>query len=323
MAQDLIEKFIKWAVDDLGDLTRGDSNAQLWFCGIEDRGYPLFDKEEITNNGKSFSEDKDVKGGKYKSDSYLSAGKGVNNDSSLMKMFEEFYRKEFNNKSEAAKMESIDCSESFWVGKLSNVYGLISKIVVCAFSRAKINPLQGLAPIENPEKDREKWNAYARDYYKGNGKETDRKKLLFGTESNTYKMNLFPIAFPHDDEKYWTKAHKQVTGFENKAEYKDFCKNKRFAKLKDLLCTNEYGKKQSRAIVCFGIGQEESFYAAFCGKPREEKAKIGAKKNSWEAHEILENQLHIRIYIMPFLSYRWMNNKALFELGKDIANYLK
>ena len=93
-------------------------------------------------------------------------------------------------------------------------------------------------------------------------KEVASRNRVFGHNSNSFKLNLYPIAFGHDDdEDAWKEWQFKVTGFASKTMYRAWCQDHRFAKLTAM--TRQFAP---RLIIGAGRGRHlRDFIMAFNG----------------------------------------------------------
>jgi len=61
-------------------------------------------------------------------------------------------------------------------------------------------------------------------------------RKLFDEESDTFKINLFPISFHNDSDELWQKWLYERTGLPTKSLYRAWCQLYRFPKMKQWVC---------------------------------------------------------------------------------------
>lgn len=82
--------------------------------------------------------------------------------------------------------------------------------------------------------------------------------FLENGHSSYFKMNLYPIAFKKTNHAYWTKEIAEVSGFQTKNDYLQWCHNNRFPVMQQWV--QEYAPK---LIICFGKTYAHEFNLAF------------------------------------------------------------
>lgn len=139
-----------------------------------------------------------------------------------------------------------------------------------------------------------------------------------------FKINLYPIAFRRTNPKLWEEKFKNITGFKNKKEYKEWCRSpqNRFGKIKEWVDCYK-----PRAIICFGKTWEKDFGLAFTGEN-----EIDWKKESIDGNEPVEQKELIYkkcnnggpiVIVCPFPSVGGLNsNKLLKACGCAIRNII-
>lgn len=89
-----------------------------------------------------------------------------------------------------------------------------------------------------------------------------RSQSCFASESDYFKLNLYPIAFKDTSHTRWTAWLEKKTGFHTKQEYLTWCQTHRFSQLRRWA-----SEHAPRLIVCTGITHAREFCLAFGGTP--------------------------------------------------------
>ncbi len=88
--------------------------------------------------------------------------------------------------------------------------------------------------------------------------------FIENSHSNYFKMNLYPIAFRKTDHNHWEQEFSDITGFENKQQYLDWCHENRFPVMRQWV--QKYAPK---LIICFGKTYTHEFDSAFSDNDKE------------------------------------------------------
>lgn len=99
------------------------------------------------------------------------------------------------------------------------------------------------------------------DSYKDFAK--NEQPFVENSHSSYFKMNLYPIAFSSTDHTHWMKDFSEITGFENKQKYLDWCHNNRFPVMQQWV-----QKYTPKLIICFGKGYTYDFNLALADNNR-------------------------------------------------------
>jgi len=152
---------------------------------------------------------------------------------------------------------------------------------------------------------------------------------FLGKESQTFKLNLFPIAFHGDRDELWQEWLFKRTGLETKTLYRAWCQAHRFPIFRSWV--KEY---TPRVIVCTSRNYETEFIMAFGGGGKQlfQNKKLLAEKDhridlgdrrvlSW----ITVDNDQTLIVVTPFLGGRWglNSNDLLKKTGEVIARLEK
>lgn len=84
------------------------------------------------------------------------------------------------------------------------------------------------------------------------------RPFVENSHSAYFKMNLYPIAFNNTDHTHWEHEFSEITGFENKQQYLDWCHDNRFPVMQQWV--QKYAPK---LIICFGKTYTDEFNLAF------------------------------------------------------------
>lgn len=85
-----------------------------------------------------------------------------------------------------------------------------------------------------------------------------QQERCFYSDSRYFKMNLYPLGFRDTSPTHWKDWLTRLTGLQNKNDYKQWCRNKRFQQLRNWVL--HYNPK---LIVCTGKGHRAEFFEAF------------------------------------------------------------
>ena len=120
-----------------------------------------------------------------------------------------------------------------------------------------------------------------------------------------FKMNLFPIAFKDTGHQRWQSDFIEITGFPNKAEYLAWCRQVRFAEMR-----NWVSMHKPKVIVCFGKTLINDFATAFAnGREKFTKENILNRELSWT--RTVDDVL---VVVCPFPVNRYgLNSHALLQ----------
>ena len=128
------------------------------------------------------------------------------------------------------------------------------------------------------------------------------EKNVFGTQSDLFKLNLYPISFRHDQDELWEKWLYDQTGLPTKSMYRAWCQANRFQKMKERV-----QEHKPRLIVCTGYGYLREFIMAFGGVDKSfepvNEGPIQAESPrplSW----VPINDGRTILVVTPFLGYR-------------------
>lgn len=155
------------------------------------------------------------------------------------------------------------------------------------------------------------------------GKPTDRymevfeKMSVFGKDSDTLKLNLYPLPFHDISDDLWKEWHYNITGFPSKPIYQSWCQLYRFPVFKDWVT-----KHSPKAIICTGTTFKREFLMAFSGikdifKRQFKKEDFLEHKKSLYWHEI--NSGKSVLFVIPFLGPGGiMSDNELRDFGSKI-----
>ncbi|MFT5297803.1 MAG: hypothetical protein ACI9YH_003842 [Colwellia sp.] len=95
------------------------------------------------------------------------------------------------------------------------------------------------------------------------GHTVDNYKIVAENTSDTdiFKLNLYPVALPKDHDNLWIKFNlESLTGLKNKQDYRDYCKEHRFPFFRQ-----EFRNHAPQLILCTGTSYVEQFSKCFVG----------------------------------------------------------
>lgn len=138
---------------------------------------------------------------------------------------------------------------------------------------------------------------------------------LYHHNGDTFRMNLYPLAFPSTDQGHWQNVFTEKTGFQNKEDYKAWCREHRFPFLKNLLKTHE-----PEVLICTGLECFEDFKLAFLDDP----IAATALEIQWLDSKGQKKTFYFyragktKLIIVPFLGNRHglVSNEHLLKLGE-------
>lgn len=131
-----------------------------------------------------------------------------------------------------------------------------------------------------------------------------------------FKTNLYPIGFKDTDKGRWLSDFAELTGFQTKQEYIDWCKNKRFLQMYQWV--RWY---QPKLIICLGKTYKDDFIAAFANTEIQFNTEvIDEREISWAFNEVGS-----LVVILPFMVNRngLVKNVSIQKVGERIADLLK
>ena len=153
------------------------------------------------------------------------------------------------------------------------------------------------------------------------GKVSDYKKFAedikpFTVGSSGYfKTNLYPIAFKNTNQIHWTTEFSGVTGFQNKADYVNWCKDKRFPQMRQWA-----SEHKPKLIICLGKSYGPDFGKAFMDEGSSLQTKtIDDRSLSWGL-----NNDGTHVVILPFMIGRYglQRNVSIQQFGERISGIL-
>jgi len=131
----------------------------------------------------------------------------------------------------------------------------------------------------------------------------------FYKTSDTFKMNLYPIAFHNDSNNLWEKWHFRKTGFPSKPLYQAWCQLNRFNAIKSWV-----GQNNPKVIICTGSTYLREFLMAFSG-PEDVFATL--EEHKFESGGILNwkkiNSERTILFITPFLGQGGLKSDSQIE----------
>ena len=113
--------------------------------------------------------------------------------------------------------------------------------------------------------------------------------------SGYFKMNLYPIAFKNTDQSRWHSEFAEVTGFERKADYIEWCKEYRFPVMRQWA-----REAKPRLILCVGKDYRGDFKRAFHDETVTFSHMTIANKDLWWS----VNADGTMVVIIPFMVNR-------------------
>jgi len=144
----------------------------------------------------------------------------------------------------------------------------------------------------------------------------EEKKPFVEDSKGYFKMNLYPIGFKDTNENRWQIEFSKITGFNSKADYIQWCKNKRFPQMTKW--TLEYKPK---LIICLGKTYIKDFKQIFLSNNIQLNTKlIDDKELTWGY-----NELDTLVVILPFMvNANGLNkNQTIQKFGEEISNLIR
>jgi len=143
----------------------------------------------------------------------------------------------------------------------------------------------------------------------------ERKKPFVNGSQGYFKMNLYPIAFKNTNSENWISSFSNITGFNSKDEYIQWCKKERFFQLR------KWASRYSpELIICLGKTYKTDFKVAFYEENKEFKTECV------EDHEISwgVNNDGTLVVILPFMVNKngLVKNIAIQKVGNRISELL-
>ena len=142
-----------------------------------------------------------------------------------------------------------------------------------------------------------------------------RASRCFQSDSEYFKMNLYPLAFKNVSSSQWQEWLAERTGFSTKEGYVAWCKDNRFPVLKQWVKTY-----CPELIVCTGIGCRDDFFAAFTDRSDMRQDRAGGKNIFYK----WTNGGRTLVAVTYFLGQRHglKSDSELLETGKKLAELL-
>lgn len=137
------------------------------------------------------------------------------------------------------------------------------------------------------------------------------------SHSSYFKMNLYPIAFIDTDHAHWEKDFSEITEFEDKQQYIEWCHENRFPVMKQWV--QKYGPK---LIICFGKTYKYEFDLAFSDNYQEfTNEAIGDLVLQWKKND---NGTIIAILPFPNAVNKGLKSHSDIEaMGKRLAQFVE
>jgi len=133
---------------------------------------------------------------------------------------------------------------------------------------------------------------------------------LYNSGGHTFKMNLYPLPFPRVNSD-WNEGQIRLTGFKEKSEYRHWCREYRFRRLRELLL-----KYKPRVLICTGINHAKEFKDAFLDDPESMPYDMKSNKRGYKLLETYKANESTHLIISRFFGNGQMKNEEFFELGR-------
>lgn len=148
-----------------------------------------------------------------------------------------------------------------------------------------------------------------------NYEEVAHRVGLFSSNSDVFKINLYPLAFKNSNEA-WEQWIYKKTGIPTRSLYRAWCQLYRFPAIK-------YWMQQSapRLIICTSKAYRDDFILAFSGPDQLSDhinvERVGGRSLEWK----MINEDQTILAITPFLGGRWgLNSDRLLEdFGRKLS----
>jgi hypothetical protein len=141
-----------------------------------------------------------------------------------------------------------------------------------------------------------------------------KKKPFVKSESGYFKMNLYPLSFKNTDHNLWEDYAPELTGFNSKNDYIQWCKENRFPFFSEI--TKKYKPK---LIICFGKSYKEDFENAFCRGSNEEHNEVILERDlSWYKTD----STTVAICPFPVNRYGLNSNELIHGFGDRIRSII-
>jgi hypothetical protein len=142
----------------------------------------------------------------------------------------------------------------------------------------------------------------------------DETPFPFHRDSDSFKLNLFPVAFKNVDPRLWVEKYSAITGIRTIEAYLEWCRKNRFPAIRSWMQRGE-----PKLVVGVGRSNESDFRMAFGFNGRENVETIEGLKLVW-----LSNGKSI-LSVIPFLGYQrnLLNSDRLLQaFGKRLGGFL-
>lgn len=139
----------------------------------------------------------------------------------------------------------------------------------------------------------------------------ERQPFVWG-KSGYFKMNLYPIAFKDTNHARWQNAFSDITGFNQKSDYQDWCREHRFPQMRQWAEV-----RQPRLIIGLGKSYLPEFKMAFM----EPDAVLNEEVIDGKVLYWGRNAQQSLVVVVPFMSGRHGLNRnvSIQKFGKRIA----
>ncbi len=139
-------------------------------------------------------------------------------------------------------------------------------------------------------------------------KRISEETRAFYKSSDTFKMNLYPIAFHNESNELWEEWHFRKTGLPTKPLYQAWCQLNRFPSIMNWVFENS-----PKAIICTGTTYLREFLMAFSGPEnifsQINEVPLDGRYLFWKKI----NQDKTILFITPFLGQGGLKSDAQIE----------
>jgi hypothetical protein len=139
----------------------------------------------------------------------------------------------------------------------------------------------------------------------------------FGKNSDSFKLNLYPLGFKNTSAQHWPPWLFDRIGFQNKKEYLDWCSVYRFSAIRTWA-----SKHTPEVVICTGKQYLTEFQKAFGGSGAEVRTTEAAGKL---INYFVTNNGKTLVVVVNFLGGRYglSSDRQITETGRKVAELSK
>lgn len=225
-------------------------------------------------------------------------------------------------------------NSDIWLCGIESGYSQGTKEEIKNYYQEKLKCEIEKGKVENP-RENFSWKdsltyTYGRNFaklYKAiKGEKVDDYRNIENNE-DLFKLNLYPIAFPSTDHRFWTEYNLyEATGFKDKYLFNIWCFFNRFSFFSKIRKENN-----PKLIICTGVDYLKDFLMCF-GAENINKIETGNIKAESDANKTKNGRTYYWVkvdktllVVIPFFSGRYglNSNHLLQEMGSEIKKLLK